>query len=121
MIQRKRNGIPLKWDLPSPWNTYYARARCQALYRNSFWAFTPHTWYHMWQQSGVMQHKGRKIHQYRMVRMDPIEAYGPHNCIIVSNRMAYRKNMYENLRRGPRTDWQTQHAVNHIRSTDEKN
>jgi hypothetical protein len=102
-----------KYFIPSPWNIYYARARCQALFRNAYWAFTPDTWYQLWVNSGVMQHKGRKIHQYRMVRMDPIEAYGPHNCIIVSNRMHYRKLMYENTRRVPKTNFQPHHAVNH--------
>ena len=112
--------IVKKYFIPSPWNIYYARARCQALYRNSFWAFTPETWYKTWVDSGVMRHKGRKIHQYRMVRMDPIEAYGPHNCIIVSNRMAYRKLIYENTRRVPRTNWQWHHAVNYRKDTNEK-
>ena len=112
--------ITKKYMIPSPWNIYYARARCQALFRNAYWAFTPETWYQLWVDSGVMRHRGRRIHQYRMVRMDPIEAYGPHNCIIVTNRMAFRKLMYENSRRGPKTNFQPQHAVNHRRKNEEQ-
>ena len=112
--------IPKKYFLPSPWNTYYARAKCQAIYRKNFWSFTPDSWYQMWVESGVMQHKGRKTHQYRMVRMDPTEAYGPHNCIIISNRMHYKKLMYENARRGPKTNFQPQHAVNYKKGENEK-
>jgi hypothetical protein len=111
----KKYNIPQKYFLPAPWNVYYARARCQAIFRGAFWAFTPDTWYQMWVDSGVMRHKGRKTHQYRMVRMDPIEAYGPHNCIIVSNRMHYRKLIIENTRRCPKSNFQPHHAVNYKR------
>lgn len=119
MIYKIPKGVKIvrKYFLPAPWNIYYARARCQAIYRNNFWAFTPESWYQMWVDSGVMQHKGRKIHQYRMVRMDPTEAYGPHNCIIVTNRMAYRKLMYENRGLVPKTNFKLEHAVNYRKET----
>lgn len=112
--------ITKKYMIPSPWNIYYARARCQALFRNAYWAFTPQSWYQLWVDSGVMRHRGRRIHQYRMVRMDPIEAYGPHNCIIVSNRMAFRKLWYENTRRCVKSNFQPEHAVNHRRKNEEE-
>lgn len=78
--------------IPDPWNVYYARARCQARYRREEWAFTPETWYRHWVNSGVMQHRMRRVHGYCMVRLDRLEAWGPHNCIIVSRRKSLRKN-----------------------------
>jgi len=67
-------AFPKKYNLPHPWNVSYARARCQARYRQEEWAFTPETWYRHWQNSGVMQYRHRRVHGYCMVRLDPIEA-----------------------------------------------
>jgi hypothetical protein len=88
-----------KYYIPHPWNVRYARSRCQARYRREEWAFTPETWYRHWQNSGVMEHCTRKSHGYCMVRLDPIEAWGPHNCIIVPRRQALMKILWEGPRR----------------------
>ena len=75
-----------RYDLPKPWNSLYARAICQARYRREEWAFTPDTWIRMWQNSGVIDHRGSKVYGYVMARVDRTEAWGPHNCIIVERR-----------------------------------
>lgn len=91
-------GFPKKYSLPHPWNQRYARAKAQAKFRREEWAFTEHTWYRHWQNSGVMQHRHREIQGYCMVRLDPIEAWGPHNCIIVPRRRQLLRTLWE----GPR-------------------
>jgi hypothetical protein len=73
-----------KYFLPHPWNVYYARARCQARHRREEWAFTPESWYKCWCDSGLMDLRDRKRSGYVMVRVDRIEAWGPHNCRIIS-------------------------------------
>lgn len=75
-----------RYDLPRPWNQRYARAICQARYRREEWAFTPNTWMRMWENSGVIEHRGRRVFAYCMARVDKTEAWGPHNCIIVPRR-----------------------------------
>lgn len=70
-------------QLPNPWNVFYARARSQALFRKEEWAFTPESWYKLWQDSGFAELKGRTRRGYVMVRIDRIEAWGPHNCRII--------------------------------------
>jgi len=93
--------FPKKYYLPNPWNVYYARARCQAKYRREEWAFTPETWYRTWVNSGVMKHRMRQPHGYCMARMDKLEAWGPHNCIIVSRRKQLRKTLNRHGMRAP--------------------
>jgi hypothetical protein len=88
-------AYPKKYLLPHPWNIRYARSKCQAKYRREEWAFTPETWMRHWRNSGVMQHCTRRVHGYCMVRLDPIEAWGPHNCIIVPRRQALMKILWE--------------------------
>jgi len=106
------NGPPKKYNLESKeWNRKYAMAKSQARYRKEEWAFTDESWYKMWKDSGVMEHMGVQSHQYCMVRKDPIEAWSPKNCIIVSRRMHFRKRMYESLHNYPKTDWQDKHGV----------
>ena len=89
--------FPTKYHIPKPWGLHYARAKAQAKSRREDWAFTPETWYRHWKLSGVMQHRMRKIQGYCMVRVDRLEAWGPHNCIIVNRRQTLLKN----LDRGP--------------------
>lgn len=85
--------FPRKYNLPHPWNVYYARARCQARYRREEWAFTEETWMRMWRNSGVMQYRMSRIQGYCMARMDKLEAWGPHNCVIVSRRSQVIKTL----------------------------
>jgi len=80
-----------KYLLPHPWNVRYARCVAQAKYRREEWAFTPETWMRHWENSGVMEHCHRKSYGYCMVRLDSIEAWGPHNCIIVPRRQQLNK------------------------------
>tara|TARA_Y100000592_G_scaffold95648_1_gene162634 strand:- start:149 stop:517 length:369 start_codon:yes stop_codon:yes gene_type:complete len=75
-----------RYDIPSPYNSQYARAICQARYRKEEWAFTPQTWLRQWQNSGVLKHRHGKVFGYVMCRVDPTEAWGPHNCVIVTRR-----------------------------------
>jgi hypothetical protein len=92
--------------LPYETRVIYSRARSQAKYRREEWAFTLESWWEMWQDSGVWEHRGPAPHQYVMVRKDNIEAWGPHNCIIVSRRLQLKKHAYELLHKyGPPTDW----------------
>lgn len=77
--------------LPKPWGRRYTRKRIYCLHLGQEWAFTHQTWYQMWCESGVMHLAGRGESQYRMVRVDPYEAWGPHNCRIVrGHRLLYR-------------------------------
>lgn len=97
--------------IPREWCVAYARSRAQAKHRGEEWAFTLEQWYDMWQASGVAQHRGRRPHEYCMVRKDTIEAWGLHNCMIVSRRLNLRKHAYENMWQVPETQWQDRHAT----------
>lgn len=79
--------------LPVPWGRRYIVKLHYARYLGQEWAFTHETWYHMWQQSGVAHLYGRTRDAYRMVRRDPVEAWGPHNCVIVSGERFLRRNL----------------------------
>jgi len=92
---RSKDSWPKKYLLPHPWNVRYSRAKAQAAYFKQEWAFTPENWYKIWCDSGVMEHLGRLPHQYCMVRIDNIEAWGPHNIIIIPRRMHFKKLFYE--------------------------
>ena len=98
-------------NIPSADRLAYARQKAQAKYRREEWAFTIDTWLAMWDQSGVKQWRGSKPHEFCMVRKDEIEAWGPHNCIIVARRKHLRKEMYEKMWNVPKTAWQDKHAV----------
>lgn len=89
----------------------YSNTRAQARMRNEEWAFTLESWLEMWTASNVYEHRGNKPHQYCMVRLDTIEAWGPHNCVIVPRRTLLKKNAYENLLAWPKSDWQPRHGV----------
>lgn len=107
MAKLKYNG-----DIPLDARRTYSRAKASAVFRREEWAFTCDTWYEMWQTSGFWEHRGREPHHYCMVRLDPIEAWGPHNCIIVTRRQFMKKNGYENFVPGfPRARWQPKHDV----------
>jgi len=93
------------------WRTHYSRVKAQANFRREEWAFTYESWTHMWDQSGKREHRGRKPHQYCMVRKDPIEAWGPHNCIIVTRRMHLKKQAYEAIHNYEKRDWEDKHSV----------
>lgn len=98
------------------WRRKYSTSRSQARFRQEEWAFTLESWYTMWKESGVMQYRGNRPHQYCMVRIDEIEAWGPHNCIIVSVRNHLKKHCYEKMqKRGPTTDWETRFDVRNIK------
>jgi len=99
-------GIKRKWVLA------YSKARAQAKFQKQEWAFELETWYDLWESSGVMEHRGRKPHQYVMVRKDEIEAWGPHNCIIVSRRTQLKKHCYERLHKMSEiTEWDDRFAI----------
>lgn len=99
-------------NIPQEWVLAYSRARAQAKFQKHEWAFELETWYAMWDESGVKEHRGNKPHQYVMVRKDEIEAWGPHNCIIVSRRTQLKKHALEKmLKRIPETEWEDKHAV----------
>jgi len=89
----------------------YSNTKAQAAYRGEEWAFTIETWLDMWETSGFKEHRGRQPHQYCMVRLDPIEAWGPHNCIIVARRMLLKKTCYEAMLGLPKSNWQARHDV----------
>lgn len=107
--------MPLrKYDKKYPYDItkIYSRAKALAKYNRQEWAFTIDTWWDMWQDGDLWQHRGREPHQYCMVRLDPIEAWGPHNCIIVARRQFMKKSGYENFIPGfPRAHWQRKHDV----------
>lgn len=79
--------------LPPPWGRRYIVKQCYARYLGQEWAFTHESWYQMWEASGVMHLYGRTMQGYRMVRLDPIEAWGPHNCKIVSTSRFLDRNI----------------------------
>lgn len=83
--------------IPQEWVRAYSLARAQAKFQRQEWAFELESWYEMWDSSGVKEHRGNKPHQYVMVRKDEIEAWGPHNCIIMSRRLHLKKHAYERL------------------------
>lgn len=102
------NPTGIEWE----WVRKYSVAKAQAKKRREEWAFTLESWYGMWEDSGVKEHRGNKPHQYVMVRKDEIEAWGPHNCIIVSRRTHLKKHCYEKmLKTIPQTDWEDRHDV----------
>ena len=106
-----RNGRPKVYHIPKEYARKYSMAKAQAKYRREEWAFTQDTWLDMWQNSGVIEHMGRGIQQYCMVRKDPIEAWGPHNCVIVSRRMHQKKRGYVSLQNYPDAPWEDKHHV----------
>lgn len=97
--------------IPKLWRDRYSRAQAQAKFRREEWAFSCDSWYKMWQQSGVAEHMGRELHQYCMVRKDTIEAWGPHNCIIVTRRMKFKRDAYVNIHKHYASDWENKHAT----------
>ena len=101
---------PQKYNLPIPWNRHYAKHKHKASSKGQEWAFTHETWYKIWQDSGVMQYRGRRVHEYCMVRLDPIEAWGPHNCMIVTRRRWLQKSAYESIHRYPASEWHPRHG-----------
>jgi biotin-(acetyl-CoA carboxylase) ligase len=102
------NGIPREWI------TKYSMAKAQARALGQEWAFELEDWYDMWERSGVKEHRGHKIHQYCMVRKDPIEAWGAHNCIIVARRTHMRKHCYEKMLKTVKTtEWTDSHDINY--------
>lgn len=103
-------------SIPSSDRLAYSRCKAQAKYRKEEWAFTIEDWLELWETSGVKQHRGSKPHQYCMVRKDPIEAWGAHNCIIVARRMHLKKQAYEQMWNVPKTDWQDRHSVGGMRN-----
>jgi len=96
---------PRKYQLPEPYGTRYARSAAQARFRGEEWAFDADSWYKVWQDSGVIEHMGRAIHQYCMSRVEKTEAWGPHNCIIIARRMHFKKHFYETVLNYPTTDY----------------
>ena len=100
------NGKPRIYKLEQEWNRKYAMAKAQAKFRKEEWAFDELTWYKMWKDSGHIEHMGRQVHQYCMVRKDPVEAWGPHNCIIIKRRKHFKKQMYETLHGIPYRDYE---------------
>lgn len=94
-----------KYYLPEPFALRYARSKAQAKYFRQEWAFTPETWYKVWEDSGVKDHMGKQTHEYCMVRVDNTEAHGEHNCMIIPRRMYFRKQFYEYLANYPKTDY----------------
>jgi len=81
-----RNSMPFvrKYFIPPPHDRQYARAKAQAKYRKEDWAFTPESWLKVWVDSGLINQKGHKGPAYVMIKLDKLEAWGPHNCKIVS-------------------------------------
>ena len=79
--------------------------------RGDYWNFTWESWIDMWTGSGVMEHYGRKIHQYCMARKDPIEAWGPDNCIIIKRRTLIMKHAHENFNGVERTEFTDKHDI----------
>jgi hypothetical protein len=104
-------GAPKKYALDLLWNKRYSMAKAQAKFRKEEWAFTDVTWYGMWEKSGVKEHFGRQSHQYCMVRKDPIEAWGPHNCVIIPRRMHLKKRAYVEFHNYPDIPWEDRHNV----------
>tara|TARA_R110000868_G_scaffold96433_1_gene265341 strand:- start:1222 stop:1647 length:426 start_codon:yes stop_codon:yes gene_type:complete len=96
-------------NLSDEWNRRYSVRRCQAKFRREEWAFTPDTYWKMWVESGRADQCGRRPDQYCMVRVDKLEAWGPHNCIIVLRRTQLKKlwqDHYRFKRYGkPEPDW----------------
>ena len=100
------NGKPPIYKLPREYNKRYSMAKAQAKFRGEEWAFTDESWYKLWQDSGYIDHMSRQVHQYCMVRKDPLEAWGPHNCIIVTRRKHLRKKVYEGWHGVPYRDYE---------------
>jgi len=99
-------GIEYEWIIK------YSKSKAMAKYRKHEWAFSLESWYELWVSSGVKEHRGHKPHQYVMVRKDQIEAWGAHNCIIVSRRKHLIKGCLENIHKSiPKRDWEDRHAV----------
>lgn len=94
-----------KYNIPSEFSKRYSRMSAQARFRNEEWAFTVDEWYKIWCDSGVKEHMGRALHQYCMTRVDATEAWGSHNCLIVTRRMHFAKKFYESVMNYPRSDY----------------
>lgn len=104
-------GRPKVYEIPSEWSLRYSRAKAQAKYRKEEWAFTDVNWYEMWMNSGVAEHLGRKPEQFCMVRKDTVEAWGPHNCVIVPRRQHMKKRAYVKFWNYPDAPWEDRHDV----------
>jgi hypothetical protein len=106
-----KNGRPKVYEIPSEWAKRYSKAQAQAKFRKEEWAFDQHTWLKMWLDSGVSEHLGRQPHNYCMSRKDPIEAWGPHNCVIIPRRMHLKKKAFVNFHGYPDAPWEDRHNV----------
>jgi len=98
-------------DIPALWRNRYSRMKAQAKFRRHEWAWDIDSWYKFWCDSGVKEHMGKLPHQYCMVRIDEIEAWGPHNCLIVARRKFMKKHAFEKIWKNPPADWEPRHAV----------
>ena len=110
-IMANPNGKPKTYKIPNPYNYKYSRQKAQAKFRKEEWAFTYETWYDLWVKSGKIEHMGSKPHQYCMVRLDEIEAWGPHNCIIITRRQHLKKQAYVQFCGYPNLPWEEKHGV----------
>lgn len=77
--------------IPTQWRLRYSRAQAQAKYREEAWQFDIHTWYQLWQDSGVMHRIGSRLEAVNMTRIDNQGAWSRENCIIVSRRVQMHK------------------------------
>lgn len=116
-ISNPRGG-PKKYDIPSDWSKKYSMAKAQAKYRREEWAFDEHSWYKLWLDSGVTEHMGKHVQCYCMTRKDKIEAWGPHNCIIIPRRKHFRKMAYVGFHNFPNADWRPQDGVTNAKESE---
>ena len=106
-----KNGRPKIYEIPTEWAKRYSKAQAQAKFRKEEWAFDQHTWYNMWMESGFAEHLGREPHSYCMTRKDTIEAWGPHNCIIIPRRMHLKKRAFVEFHGYQDAPWEDRHDV----------
>lgn len=102
----KRSLSPLE----PAWQKRYENQMYQAIWRGEEWAFDPESWWWVWCQSGVIVHRSRRVQGYCMVRVDVLEAWGPHNSIIVTRRELFRR-LAPMMRGAPAPTWDWCDAV----------
>ena len=98
--------------IPSKIRLAYSRAKAQAKFRGDVWALTITDFWDIWEHSGAWEHRGRKPHQYCMVRKEDLAPWCKENCIIVTRRMHLKKQCYESmLKITPPSNYSDKHAV----------
>ena len=81
-------GVPdAVWQAVDPrWRMAYAVQKSNARRRGIAWEFNLSSWLAVWESSGLLTERGRKLDQYCMARHGDVGPYAPGNVSIKTNQ-----------------------------------